>query len=115
MGQQKLFFLFATLFAAIGTSCLSIPLLAYAPYLAYTLMKHPLKKALWHSLFCGVIMDMLQSTLPFGYSSLGFCLVTLILYRQKWWFFNDKLLSLSFFSALFSFVFSFFQLGILTI
>lgn len=115
MSQQKTFFLLATLFAVIGTAFLSIPLLAYAPYLAYTLMRHSLKKTLWHSLFCGVIMDTLQSTLPFGYSSLGLCLVSLILYRQKWWFFNDKLFSLSFFSAFFSFLFSFFQLGILSI
>lgn len=113
MYQQKIFFSIASFCTLTLTSLTSLPLLFYAPYLAYVLMKHPLKKALWHSILCGVIMDSMQSTIPFGYTSLGYSLVTLLLYRQKWLFFNDKFFSLSFFSAFFSFIFSFFQFGVL--
>lgn len=110
MTNQKIVFLIATLSLLIIHPLLPIPLIAYAPYLMSILMHHSLKKVLWHSILCGIIVDLFQSTLPFGYSALGYLLASLIIYRQKWWFFNDKLGSLSFFVALFSLLFSLFQL-----
>jgi hypothetical protein len=113
--QTQIFFLFSTVFAFLGMTLFPIPLLAYAPYLAHMLMTKPLKSALWHSLSCGLFMDALQSSFSFGFCSLEFCLVTLILYQQKHWFFNDKLFSLSLFSSLFCLGCSLLQLGILSL
>lgn len=109
MSLQKIFFFIATVCALISTPLFSFPLLAYAPYLMWVLMHKSLKEVLWHSLLCGAIIDMLQSTCAFGTSSLCYVLVALVLYRYKWWFFNDKLGSLSLFSLLFSILFSFLQ------
>ena len=111
-GQKaRVYFIVATLVALLGNAFFpKIPLLAYSPYLAYIFINKSLKSALWHCYFCGLIIDCTQSTLPFGFTSIAYCLVTVALYKQKWTIFDDNSLSLSIFSALFSLIFSALQL-----
>ncbi|MBM3192349.1 MAG: hypothetical protein FJZ63_06855 [Chlamydiae bacterium] len=104
------FFGIATATHLVSTFFINLPLLAYAPYLSLVFLKRPLKNLLWQSLFCGLSIDILQSSLPFGYSALIYLIVSLILYKQKWVFFHDKLLSLAFFSSLFSLLHSLLQI-----
>jgi cell shape-determining protein MreD len=110
MKIQKTFFIIASLNALLTPLLLPVPLTAYAPYLMYVLMNRSIKETLWHTLLCGLIMDLLQSTFPFGYCALCYTLIALILYRQKWWFFNDKIGSLALFVSIFSFLLSVLQL-----
>ncbi len=105
-----LFFCIATSVSVLSTTSFALPLLGFAPYLSFIFIKHSLKKLLWQSFLCGLMMDFLQSSLPFGYTSLSYILTSLILYRQKWLFFHDKLTSLALFSSLFSFIHSISQI-----
>ncbi|MEI8301204.1 MAG: hypothetical protein WCG10_06330 [Chlamydiota bacterium] len=101
-----LFFCVATGVSLLSTTSFGLPLLGFAPYLSFIFLKHPLKHLLWKSFLCGLMMDFLQSSLPFGYCSLSYVLTSLILYRQKWLFFHDKLISLAIFSSFFSLIHS---------
>lgn len=107
--KKHLFFLIATTFTLLQPIFITKPILAYAPYLVFILMNSPLKKALWQSIICGLIMDLIQTSLPFGFSSLACTLICLALHKQKSFFFNDKFFSLPLFTAFFSILYSLIQ------
>lgn len=112
--KALVFFIMATFFAFFGSALFpNLSIIAYSPYLAFIFITNPLLKALWHSLFCGVIADCLQSYLPFGLCTIAYCLITLILYKQKWTIFEDSSYSLAIFSGIFSFLFSWIQLAVM--
>lgn len=89
---------FAAVFGSIFFPFLRLSF--FAPFLALTYHASPVTRALWISLGCGVILDLLSSEFRFGLYSLAFVLVTLILYRQKRHFFEEKPLAFSLFSSL---------------
>lgn len=103
--QQKLLFTLS-LVALFFSPLLPTPLMIFAPYLMWTLMHRSLKHLLWTSLLCGVIVDLFQSSSLFGLYALEYVMVSALLHHQKRWFFSDKLLSLSLFVTLFSFLVS---------
>jgi len=103
--QVSLLFPFClALFAAAFASALLPPikLLAFAPFLAilYNTVTRP--TALWIALLCGLGVDLLSSELRLGLHALNYCLTTLLLFKHKRHFFDDKPLSLSLFTLLIS-------------
>lgn len=107
MRQVPLIFPFslALFFAIFGTVFLpDIRLFAFSPFLALLYNKTSLVRALWIATLCGLIIDLFCSEFHLGVYALNFCLTTLILYKQKKHFFEDKPLALSLFTALISIV-----------
>ncbi len=80
------------------------PLVFYAPFLILALGRFSLTVCLWLSLFSGLLLD-LFSTSFFATSSINYLLATLAFYPIKN-LFNEKSLSISIASALFSLLFS---------
>ncbi|MCH9630794.1 MAG: hypothetical protein S4CHLAM37_08000 [Chlamydiia bacterium] len=112
--KALIFFCVASFFALFSRAFLpNLPILAYSPYLAFVFISKPLLKALWHSFFCGLIIDCTQSYLPFGFCSIAYCIITVILYKQKWTIFEDNSFSLSIFAGSFSFLFSSMQITVM--
>ena len=102
-------FFLALSFLLIGTALFpEIRIWAFSPFLAIAYHRLSFPKSLWLSFFCGLLLDCLSSQFRFGLFSLNFVFVSCFLYFQKKHFFEDKLLSLSLYSILISFLLSFF-------
>jgi len=96
---------FALALFAIFTETVLSPtwrLSPFIPFLAILYMRCGFVKALWLAALCGLILDLLNSELRFGLCAVTYTLVTLIAYRQKRHFFDDKPLALSLYTALIS-------------
>lgn len=59
--------------------------------------------ALWISLACGLVLDLLASNVRFGLYALNFTMTTAIIYKQRWNFFADSFSTLPIMTFLFSF------------
>lgn len=59
--------------------------------------------ALWISVACGLVLDLLASNVRFGVYALNFTMTTAILYKQRWNFFADSFSTLPIMTFLFSF------------
>lgn len=104
-------FFLALLAACFGTAYFShVTVVAFAPFLVMVLIRKSLLSSLWIGFLCGLIMDMLASETSFGLYSLNYCITMLLLYPQKKNFFEDKPLSFSLFTYLFSFVSTLFSI-----
>src|ERR1700722_1061302 len=104
-------FLLALLFAVCGTVFLPrVHLLAFSPFLGLLYNKCSFIKALWISSLCGLVIDLLSSEFRFGIHALNCCLTTLLLYKQKRHFVEDRSLALSLFTVLISIVSTILQL-----
>lgn len=79
-----------------------IRLLAFGPFLAILCTRLNLLKCLWCAFGCGLAMDLLSSSLPFGCHALNYILVTLVLFRTRKFFFAHKPVALALLTALFS-------------
>jgi rod shape-determining protein MreD len=96
-------FSLACFFALFGTALTQeIKLLAFSPFLALLYNRFPLLTSLWIASLCGLIVDLLSSEFRLGLHALNYCLTTLLLYRQKRHFVEDKPLALSLFTFLIS-------------
>ncbi len=96
-------FLLGLLSALFGTAFFPyFHLIAFAPFLAIAYNRTSIISCLWLAVLCGVIIDLLSSQLRFGLHTLNYSLVTVLLYKQRHHFFEDKSLSLSIFTALIS-------------
>jgi rod shape-determining protein MreD len=118
MRQTPLLFPFslAFFFAVCGTVFLPrIHLFAFSPFLGILYNKCSFTKALWISSLCGLIIDLLSSEFRFGIHALCCCLTTLLLYKQKRHFVEDKALALSLFTVLISIVSTLLQLFLISI
>lgn len=100
--------LFAALFSSVFFP--SVRLLCFAPFLCICYSQKRLLTCLWLSFFSGIVIDLLSTQSLFGLHALIYCITTLLLYRQKRHFFDDKSWALSAFTALFSLVCSSFEL-----
>lgn len=103
MRHVPLYFSFGLAFFAAVFGSIFFPFLHlsfFAPFLALAYHARPATRALWISLGCGVILDLLSSEFRFGLYSLAFVLTTLVLYPQKRHFFEDKPLAFSLFASL---------------
>lgn len=70
---------------------------------------------MWATLLCGLLMDLLNSKFHFGFCAFNFSLTTLLVYSQKRNFFEDRLFSLSCYTALISALSSLIQLTFLAL
>ncbi len=89
--------LFAALFFSVFFP--SLHLSFFVPFLALTYHAATFSKALWISVICGLILDLISSEFRFGLHTLTFVITTLLLYSQKKHFFEDKPLAFSLFSS----------------
>ncbi|QVL57108.1 MAG: hypothetical protein KFB93_06935 [Simkaniaceae bacterium] len=98
MTRQKTwpFFLIALFFALTSL----FPVLPFSPYLAILYRQSEWLKALWISVLCGLILDLLGAS-PFGLHALQMLLVTVSLYRMRIYFIN-KPIGLASYTALIS-------------
>jgi rod shape-determining protein MreD len=71
-----------------------ISILAFAPFLAFALIRSPLTQALFLSVLAGAIMDLLSED-PMGVHALNYVLVTAIFFRFRKHFSSDQALHLS--------------------
>ncbi len=92
--------LFSACFSSAYLGCVKI--IPFAPFFVILILRKPLLTALSISVFCGTLMDLLSSDTPFGIYALNYCLTTLLLYRQKRNFLEDKPLSFSLFTLIYS-------------
>ena len=96
-------FSLAFFFASVGTALFpEIRIWAFAPFLAILHHRVNFSKALWISFFCGLIIDCLSSQLRFGLFALNHVFVSLLLYREKRHFFEEKALALSLYATVIS-------------
>jgi hypothetical protein len=96
-------FALALIFAICGTVFLPhVRLLAFSPFLALLYNQTTFIKSLWIASLCGLTVDLLCSEFRLGIHALNYCLTTLLLYKQKKHFFEDKALALSLFTAIVS-------------
>lgn len=100
--------LLATLFGTLFFPHLR--LLTFSPFLALVYNRTSLISSLWIASICGLVLDLTSAEIRFGTYALNFCITTVFLYSQKKHFFEDKLLSLSLFTALISSVSTIVQL-----
>jgi rod shape-determining protein MreD len=93
--------LFAALFGTVFFP--NIRLMAFAPFLAIVYNRRSFVFSLWIASLCGLILDLSSSQMRFGFFALCYALMTLLIYKQKRHFFEDKPLALACFAALISF------------
>lgn|GEM_PF-2480662 len=105
---STLFFWISLILTLLHPLFFSKPLLTFAPYLLYISLEQSAESILWKSSVCGIIVDLLATSLPFGFNILSFLLISLILKRFKSFLVKDSLLSEMIFIALFSLIYSFF-------
>lgn len=67
-----------------------IHLIPFTAFLALLYVRTSLIVSLWIALGCGLLLDLINSDLRFGFYALNTCLVTLLLHRQKKHFFAEK-------------------------
>lgn len=118
MKKVPLYFPFslALLFALFGSALFpQIHLLAFSPFLALLYNRRNFVRALWIASLCGFAIDLLSSEFRLGIHALNYCLTTLLLYKQKRHFFEDKSLALSLFTLLISIVSTVLQLLLISI
>jgi rod shape-determining protein MreD len=118
MRQASLIFSFslALFFAACGTVFLPrVHLLAFSPFLALLYNNTSFIKSLWIASLCGLIIDLLSSEFRFGVHALNYCLTTLLLFKQKKHFVEDKALALSLFTVIVSVVSTLLQFFLISI
>jgi cell shape-determining protein MreD len=116
--QVPLLFSFslALLFTLSGTALIPhVRLLPFSPFLALLYNKTSFVKALWLASLCGLIVDLLCSELRLGVYALNYCGTTLLLYKQKRHFYEDKAVALSLFTALISILSTLLQFFLISI
>lgn len=93
----------------------SLHLFAFAPFFALLFIRKGFLFSIWTAVICGLLMDLLNTKFHFGFCAFNCCLTTLLVYSQKRNFFEDRLFSLSCYTALISAVSSLIQLGFLAL
>jgi rod shape-determining protein MreD len=108
---------FLALFVALFRTAFlpHLHLMAFAPFLAIVYQRKRFAASLWYALISGFIIDLFTSEFRLGIFALNYLLTTLLVYRQKRYFFGDKSLSLFLFTALISSVSSTLQLLLFTL
>jgi rod shape-determining protein MreD len=118
MRQIPLIFPFSiACFFALFESALfsSVKLFAFSPFLAFLYNRSNFQTSLWIASLCGLLIDLFSSEFRFGTHALGLCLTTLLLYRQKKHFFEDKPIALCLFALLIAATSSLLQLLLISI
>jgi rod shape-determining protein MreD len=96
------FCLFLTL--AIPSLFSQIRIFFFLPFLIIACYQKNLPSVLWFGFICGLILDLLSSSVRLGIHSLTFCITLMILYPQKRNFFADSISTLPIMTLLFSII-----------
>ena len=104
----RLYFAFITglVFAVFSSSLTGLKLVHFAPFLILLFYQKDFISSLWISALCGLIVDIFSSN-SFGLFALCYTTGSFFLYKEKR-FFNDKAISLSVFTSIYSLIFSLF-------
>ena len=79
----------------------TIRILGFLPLIIFAIARLSLPKALWWSMFAGLAVDLYSFGTPLGFFSTNYTLSTLIIYKYKKFFSEEKLLSYALFGSLF--------------
>ncbi len=100
---------FITLFLLSFTGEIALPylfptirILGFLPLLVFALSRLSLPKALSWSMFAGLIVDLYAFGPPLGFFALNYTLTSLILYRYRKFFSEEKLFSFTLYAAIIS-------------
>lgn len=97
------FFFVALFFTFFGTAFFTqVPFLPFSPFLAVLYYRTSFLTALWIASCSGLLVDFVSSEMVFGKEALNFCCTTLLLYKQKRHFFEDKVFAVCCFTAIVS-------------
>lgn len=99
--------LLCTLFSTAVYS--QIHLIPFTAFFALLYLRTSLVFSLWCALGCGLLLDLINSDLRFGFYALNTCLTTLLLQKQKKHFFEEKLHSICLLTGLISTSMTIFQ------
>ncbi len=80
----------------------SLRLIFFAPFLIILYYNKSYTTCLWAALACGLVMDILSSTMRLGLYGIDYCLTTWLLYSQRRHFFADNLSTLPIMTFFFS-------------
>lgn len=81
-----------------------VRLLAFVPFLTFVLANNRLPLALWLSLAAGLIVDLYSNSAPLGFFALNYTLSSIIVYRYRVYFSQEKIHIFSLYSVLYSLV-----------
>lgn len=84
----------------------SLGLVFFAPFLAIACIRLPFIPSLSLALFSGLAMDCMSSSFPFGIQIFINCFIVLLLHRFKYHFFEEKMISIAVYTAIFSFFYT---------
>ncbi len=82
----------------------NLPFLFFAPYLIQVIYRCSSYTSLWHALFCGLIIDLLSASSPFGLYAINYVATVWLLFPRRQNFFEDKLSTLPLMTSFFSFL-----------
>ncbi len=85
--------------------------LFFAPYLILSIYRFPLFPVLLRGILCGTLFDLASSHPFFGLTPLIYCITLLVLYTQKFNFFEDKLSTVPLMCGIFSLLFTCLEAG----
>lgn len=103
-------FLLSTI--ALILQCILFPqltILAYSPFLAFTILRSTFNLTLFLSLIAGVIMDLISND-PMGVHAINYVLTSALLFKIKKHFLFDEPFHISCFTAIISMALTFFGL-----
>lgn len=88
----------------------SWPHLYFVPFLVHCFYRSTLLTSLRWSLICGLIVDLFSAETRLGMFAFNYCATTLLLYRYKLHFFEDRMSTLSVMTFNYSCLFTLFHL-----
>jgi rod shape-determining protein MreD len=86
-----------------------VHLIPFTAFLALLYLRTSLTTSLCTALLCGLLLDLINSDLRFGFYALNTCLTTLLFHQQKKHFFEEKLHSVCLLTGLISLSMTIFQ------
>ncbi len=82
----------------------SVRFLTFAPLITLIMSRFSFHYTLWLTSLIGVLMDLHSINFPLGFFGLNYCLSTLVVYRYKKYFLEEKPHIFALYSVLFSFI-----------
>jgi len=81
-----------------------IRLFAFVPFITFVLARNRLPLCLWLSLFAGLIVDLYSNSSPLGFFALNYTLTSVVVYRYRSYFPEEKVHIFALYSVLYSFI-----------
>ncbi len=98
----KAFFIALAMLLLSSALFTNLSLAYFVPVIIITIYRYELVICLWLAMSCGLILDLLSSTWFFGMHSCTYVLTTALLYSSKKNLFEDSIITLPLFTAIYS-------------